>query len=78
MLTYFAKNIKTIRKNEGLRVLEFGRRIGVSPKVVQAWEETRGRAKHPQLIKISEEFNVSIDDLLKRDLSIALDTSTPK
>ena len=55
--------IYSLRKKLGLSQEEFARRIGVSRQVVSKWEMDQVIPLTDKLKKISEEFNVSYEEI---------------
>lgn len=69
-VTTFTRNLRHIRtKVLDTKQSHMAMMIGVKTTTYAAWEQGWGHAKHPHLIKISEMSGVSIDDLLKKELS---------
>src|SRR5690242_16602028 len=66
---HFATNIKYLRSTTNLSQQEFGKLFQLSRNQINHLEIGRKAADHPLLITFSEYFKVSIDDLLKKDLS---------
>lgn len=66
---YFSVNCKKLRKAKGLTQAELSKKIGLNPTAVSAWEAQRSHPNANTLIELSTLFKVSIDDLLKVDLS---------
>ena len=66
---FIKENISFLIKRNGLKLSEFGNIINVTSGVANTY--TRGKAlpKLETLINISDHFNVSCDDLLRKDLS---------
>ena len=56
--------IYSLRKKLGLSQEEFARRIGVSRQVVSKWEMNQVIPLTDKLEKISEEFNISYDEII--------------
>ena len=65
---YLNTNLSFLRKNKALTQLEIAREIGLSQKVVSAYERGDREPSLKNLIKIAEYFSVSIDDMLLKDL----------
>ncbi|QVK21362.1 helix-turn-helix transcriptional regulator [Mycoplasmatota bacterium] len=64
------KNIKTLREREGLTQVELAKRIGVSDRTIQKYESSKILDyKLTTLIIFKELFNVSLDDLVFKDLT---------
>jgi len=64
-----AKNIKHLRKLQGLTQGEFADKIGINRPAVGSYEEGRAEPKITTLQKIALLFNVSLDALISEDLS---------
>jgi len=58
------KYILNLRKKHNLTQSEFASRLNVTSQAVSKWENGRGIPDIELLKKISEEFNVNIDDIL--------------
>ena len=56
--------IYSLRKKLGLSQEEFANRIGVSRQVVSKWEMNQVIPLTDKLKKISEEFNISYDEII--------------
>ena len=59
--------LKDLRRRNYLNQTAFAKRIGVSQGAVSQWENNLTRPNLDQLKAISDEFNISIDDLLSGD-----------
>ena len=57
--------IYSLRKKLGLSQEEFANRIGVTRQVVSKWEMNQVIPLTDKLEKISEEFNISYDEILR-------------
>jgi len=62
-------NIRFLRKTKGLTQEIFAQKIGIKRSVVGAYEEGRATPPLDTLLKMSELFQVSTDDLISKDLS---------
>jgi len=60
-----AHNLITKRKDAKLTQSQTAEWLGIKHKRYAAWEESRAQVPHEYLLKISEMFGTSIDDLLK-------------
>lgn len=60
--------ISQIRKERGLTQEAFGKMLSVTRQTVSNWENEKSYPDLSTLVKISDEFNVSLDVLLKGDL----------
>lgn len=59
------EQIKNIRKANNLTQEQFAEKIHVSRNAVAKWETGRGYPDIQNLLTISEEFNISLDELIK-------------
>src|SRR5690554_3553177 len=62
-------NIKYLRKDKGWTQQELADALGVKRPQIGSYEEDRADPRIQTLLKLSNLFNVSIDDLLGKDLS---------
>ncbi len=66
----FSKNLKYLRKKHNMYQEELGSLIGISQQTVASYENnSNADPRLSVLVKLSNLFNVSIDDLVKKDLS---------
>ena len=63
------QNLKYLRKLRGWTQEEFAQKIGIKRSLVGAYEEERAEPNYDVLETVSDIFKVSIDDLLRKDLS---------
>ena len=63
-MSKFSKNIKTLREEKGLTQKTLGENLGVSLFTISGWERKGKEPEYDMLIKISQYFKVSIDELL--------------
>ena len=68
-LNKIGKFIMTLRKEKGLTQEQFGAKLGVSGKSVSKWERGINAPDIAILEKLSGELNVSINELLKGEIS---------
>ncbi|MBQ7466624.1 MAG: helix-turn-helix domain-containing protein, partial [Clostridia bacterium] len=61
----FAEKLYQLRKSEGISQKELSKSLDVTNKAISKWETGEAFPSVSQLIKLSELFNTSIDDLLK-------------
>ena len=66
---YINTNIAYLIKKNRLKLREFGELIHVSPEVANSYSKGRSVPKLDTLLNISNSFNISCDDLLRKDLS---------
>ena len=60
--------IYSLRKKLGLSQEEFANRIGVTRQVVSKWEMNQVIPLTDKLEKISEEFNISYDEIINEKI----------
>ncbi|MFN5135061.1 MAG: XRE family transcriptional regulator [Chitinophagaceae bacterium] len=63
------QNLKYLRKLRGWTQEEFAIKIGIKRSLVGAYEEERAEPNYEVLETVSDLFKVTIDDLLRKDLS---------
>jgi transcriptional regulator with XRE-family HTH domain len=63
------QNIKYLRKLRGWTQEEFAQKIGIKRSLLGAYEEERAEPNYDVLETVSDMFKVTIDDLLRKDLS---------
>lgn len=64
----FCDNVNKLRRNSFITQRELGNKLDVNYKNIGNYEESRSVAPYEVLVKYSEFFNVSIDDLIKKRL----------
>lgn len=69
-MSLFGKNIKKIRSVRGLTQAQLADSIDVSRGVISSYEEGRAEPKIETIIKTAEAFNLTIDQLLKVNLTV--------
>lgn len=69
------KNIVTIRKQNNLTQDAFAEKYFVTRQTVSNWENSKSYPDLKTLIKISDDFNISLDILLKEDAKMISDIS---
>lgn len=62
--------ILSIRKEHQLTQAEFGKLIHVTRQTVSNWENGKSYPEQQILVSISDQFDVSLDTLLKEDSKI--------
>lgn len=65
-----AEKIRDCRKQQNLSQEQLAGKLNVSRQAVTKWETGRGIPDIGNLIAISEEFGLSLDELIKDDLSV--------
>ena len=63
----FAKNLKILRKHEGLTREQFAERLGVSKNIIYTYESEKSVPSTTILLKICNEFHVTPNQLLGFD-----------
>lgn len=63
------QNMKYLRKLRGWTQEEFAQKIGIKRSLLGAYEEERAEPNYDVLETVSDLFKVTIDDLLRKDLS---------
>ncbi len=64
------ENIRFLRKKKGWTQEMFSKKIGIKRSLVGAYEEGRSDPRLNNLLKICNTFNISLDNILKKDVSI--------
>lgn len=67
-MSIVSDRMKYLRKLHGMTQDQFARRMGIKRASVGAYEEQRANPNIDVLKTMSKLFNVSVDDLLKKDL----------
>ena len=62
--TIIGKNIENLRNSKNMKQEEFANIMGISRPTVSNWEQGKNPPTTDQLIKLAEEFHISIDELL--------------
>ena len=62
----FAERLLELRKEKGISQATLAKQLDVSFSVVCYWETNRSEPTAPNLVKISDFFDVSVDYLLGR------------
>jgi transcriptional regulator with XRE-family HTH domain len=63
------KNLKYLRKLRGLTQEEFATKLNIKRSLLGAYEEERAEPRIDVLELVSDTFNISLDELLRKDLS---------
>ncbi|MCA1344135.1 helix-turn-helix transcriptional regulator, partial [Lactiplantibacillus pentosus] len=66
----FSTNLKYLRKLHGLDQQSFAKKINRSVSTVSEWESGKYTPKAGILADIANMFNVKLDDMMSKDLSI--------
>jgi len=67
--SYAGQNLKYLRKLKGLTQEEFANKLQIKRSLLGAYEEERAEPRIDVLEMISDQFGISLDELLRRDLS---------
>ena len=59
------ESLKNIRLDNNLTQDDFAEKLGVTRQTVSSWENGRSYPDIENTVKISEIFNISLDDMLK-------------
>ena len=63
------ENIRFLRKKKGWTQEKFSKKIGIKRSLVGAYEEGRSDPRLNNLLKMCEIFEISLDNILKKDVS---------
>jgi len=74
-MTLFADNIKLLRKRKHLSQDAVAKQLDLTRSSLSGYENSTAQAPYDVLIKLSNFYNISIDIILKKDLSIIPDKS---
>jgi len=69
-MSYIGKNIRKIRMSKKLTQTEFADLFDLKRTAVGSYEEGRAEPKIDTLIKIADYFSLSLDQLLRKELTI--------
>jgi transcriptional regulator with XRE-family HTH domain len=69
-MSYFGRNIKKIRAAKNISQTVFGELFGLTRASIGAYEEGRAEAKIDTIIEITEYFHLTLDQFLKKDLTL--------
>lgn len=68
--SFFPKNLSYLRKEKGMTQTELAKKIHVDQTTIGRWEDGNREPTVGNVANISDVFNVSIPDLLDKDLTI--------
>lgn len=66
----FGNNIRVIREENGLSQTELGKILHVTKQTVSNWENEKSYPDLQTLVSISDQYGISLDDMLKEDLDL--------
>ncbi len=69
-MSRFGKNLKKIRSLKGFTQTQLADELHLSRGMISSYEEGRAEPKIETLLEVSQIFNVSIDSLLKENLTV--------
>ena len=69
-MNYLSKNIKYLRIQRKLTQEDVGKIVGKGRSLISAWESDDRDITTEDIIKLSEYFNVSMDDLVGKNLQL--------
>ncbi|MBC7588594.1 MAG: LexA family transcriptional regulator [Chitinophagaceae bacterium] len=69
-MSYAGKNLRYLRKQRGWTQEEFANKLNIKRSLIGAYEEERAEPKLEVLEMLSGIFNLSLDELLLRDLTL--------
>jgi len=72
-MKYLSTNIRFLRQKKGLTQAELAKIVGKTRTLITAWESEEKIITVEDIIKISDYFNVTMDDLVSNDLRICED-----
>lgn len=67
-MSYFAQNLKSLRKEKNLTQPQLAEKLHISKGMISFWENEKYEPTASNIIAVAEFFNVSIDDLLLTQL----------
>lgn len=68
---YLGKNLRYLRKQKGLTQSDIADKLDIKRTMISAYEEGRSEPKLASLNILAGVFNVSVDELLNRDIEVA-------
>ncbi len=69
-MSYFGRNIRKIRNAKNISQTEFAKLFNLTRASIGAYEEGRAEAKIDTIISIANYFEISIDALLVKELTL--------
>lgn len=68
-MSYFSKNLRFLRENKGITKVELSKKINVNQSTISRWENEIIGATIDNALDVANYFNISIADLVGRDLT---------
>ncbi len=69
-MSYFGYNIKKIRVAKKMNQTDFAKLFGLKRTALGAYEEGRAEAKIDTIIKIADYFDLTLDQLLRKKITV--------
>lgn len=66
----FGQKLKTLREENGMSQSELADELNVSRQAVYKWESNKGYPDIENLIRISDIFDVTIDEMIRKDKAL--------
>lgn len=70
-MSIISSNLKHLRKKNNLTQEQFAEKLGIKRSLLGAYEEGRADPRLNNLLNIASVFNISVDDIISKDLSNA-------
>lgn len=65
---YLAQNLRYLREQKGLSQREFSEIFGLSSSAVTRWEQEQRKPDIEMIVRLSEYFDVTLDELVLKEL----------
>ena len=75
MENYFASNLKHLRIQSGMTQTELAKRLDKDYSTIGKWEHNQRNPIMEDIVKLAEIFNVSIVDLVNKDLRFPINNN---
>lgn len=72
-MNHFSNNLKALRRNQGLSQARLSEATGIKSRLIRAYEDGVKDLNLDKLIILSSTLKISIDELVRADLSLPLD-----
>ncbi len=66
---YFAENLRFLRRRKGVTQSELSAHMNKAHTTIGNWEKKHSKPSIEELLELTRYFNVSVSDLLEKDLS---------
>jgi len=70
-MMYLGKNLRFLRKQKGLTQMEIAEKLDIKRTMISAYEDGRSEPKLTGLTILAGIFNISVDELLNRDVEVS-------